>query len=111
MNGQAEAGNKVVLKGIKKSLDGAKGAWVDELPGILWIARIIVKGATSYSPFHLVYGSEVVLPVQVGIRSRQVIFYDYAENEQEKPINLNLLPEIRGKSRLWSIQYKERVTR
>lgn len=107
-NGQTEAANKVVLKGIKKSLDGAKGAWVDELCGILWSARTTVKEATEYSPFQLVYGSEAVLPVEVGIPSPRMTFYDYAENEQAKPISLDLLPEIRGNSLL---RYKQRVTR
>ncbi|XP_075640563.1 uncharacterized protein LOC142612345 [Castanea sativa] len=31
-NGQAEATNKVILAGLKKRLDDAKGGWVEELP-------------------------------------------------------------------------------
>jgi transposase InsO family protein len=34
-NGQAEASNKVVLAGIKRRLDAAKGRWVEELPSVL----------------------------------------------------------------------------
>ena len=34
-NGQAEAVNKVVLSGLKKRLDDAKGRWVEELPHVL----------------------------------------------------------------------------
>ena len=34
-NGQAEAVNKVILSGLKKRLDDAKGKWVEELPHIL----------------------------------------------------------------------------
>ena len=35
-NGQAEAINKVIVSGLKKRLDDAKGKWVEELPHVLW---------------------------------------------------------------------------
>ena len=35
-NGQAEAVNKVIVNGLKKRLDDAKGKWVEELPHVLW---------------------------------------------------------------------------
>ena len=34
-NGQAEAVNKVIVSGLKKRLDDAKGRWVEELPHVL----------------------------------------------------------------------------
>ena len=34
-NGQAEAINKVIVDGLKKRLDDAKGRWVEELPHVL----------------------------------------------------------------------------
>ena len=34
-NGQAKAVNKVIVKGLKKRLDDAKGRWVEELPHVL----------------------------------------------------------------------------
>ena len=34
-NGQAEAVNKVIINGLKKRLDNAKGKWVEELPHVL----------------------------------------------------------------------------
>uniref|UniRef100_A0A2N9GBG3 RNA-directed DNA polymerase n=1 Tax=Fagus sylvatica TaxID=28930 RepID=A0A2N9GBG3_FAGSY len=38
-NGQAEISNKVVLSGIKRKLEAAKGKWVEELPSVLWTYR------------------------------------------------------------------------
>ena len=35
-NGQAETINKVIVNGLKKRLDEAKGKWVEELPHVLW---------------------------------------------------------------------------
>ena len=34
-NGQAETVNKVIVSGLKKRLDDAKGRWVEELPHVL----------------------------------------------------------------------------
>ena len=34
-NGQAEAINKVIVSGLKKRLNDAKGRWVEELPHVL----------------------------------------------------------------------------
>ena len=34
-NGQTETVNKVIVSGLKKRLDDAKGKWVEELPHVL----------------------------------------------------------------------------
>ena len=34
-NGQAEATNKIIVNGLKKRFEGAKGNWVEELPNVL----------------------------------------------------------------------------
>ena len=36
-NGQAKAVNKVIVNGLKKRLDDAKGKLVEELSHVLWI--------------------------------------------------------------------------
>ena len=33
-NGQVESANKIILAGIKKKIEGAKGTWNEELPEI-----------------------------------------------------------------------------
>ena len=92
-------------------LEGAKGSWIDDLPDILWSTRTTVREATGHSPFNLVYGSEVVLPVEVGIPSPRITFYDRDSSEEEKKINLDLLLETRGTALLKVISYKHKLTR
>lgn len=92
-------------------LEGAKGSWTDDLPGVLWSIRTTVKEATRQSPFALVYGSDVVLPVEVGIPSPQITFYDQQRNDELKSVSLDLLPEVRGDAFLRSIAYKNRIAR
>ncbi|KAL5565597.1 hypothetical protein UlMin_028761 [Ulmus minor] len=38
-NGQVEAVNKTIKQTLKKKLEKSKGAWVDELPLVLWAYR------------------------------------------------------------------------
>ncbi|XP_057733107.1 uncharacterized protein LOC130948405 [Arachis stenosperma] len=38
-NGQVEAANKVILKGLKKRLEGKKGSWAEEIAPVLWSYR------------------------------------------------------------------------
>ena len=41
-NGQVEVANRSLLKIIKARLEGAKGVWPDELPGVLWAYKTTV---------------------------------------------------------------------
>lgn len=66
-NGQAEVTNKVIVDGLKKRLEQAKGRWVEELPAILWAYRTSPRRSTRESPFALAYRTEVVIPLQIGL--------------------------------------------
>ncbi|XP_025678147.1 uncharacterized protein [Arachis hypogaea] len=50
-NGQVESANKVIVKGLKKWLDEAKGLWADELGSVLWSYRITPQTTTGETPF------------------------------------------------------------
>ena len=39
--------------------------WDLELPSALWAYRTSVKTSTGFTPFHLVYGKEALLPIEV----------------------------------------------
>ena len=54
-NGQAKATNKVIVNGLKKRLDSAKGRWVEELPNVLWAYRITPRRSIGETPFSLTY--------------------------------------------------------
>ncbi|XP_050259008.1 uncharacterized protein LOC126704006 [Quercus robur] len=63
-NGQAEAVNKVIVNGLKKRLDDAKGRWVEELPHVLWTYRTTPRRSTGETPFLMTYGAEAVIPLE-----------------------------------------------
>ena len=53
------------MKIINTRLEEAKGGWPDELPGLLWAYRTMVRTHTRETPFKLAYGSETVIPTEV----------------------------------------------
>ncbi|KAI5337465.1 hypothetical protein L3X38_016736 [Prunus dulcis] len=65
-NGQVEAINKIVKKLLKRQLDKAKGAWPEKLPEALWAIRTSYRTSTGETPFSLAFGSEAVVPVEIG---------------------------------------------
>jgi transposase InsO family protein len=68
-NGQVERANGLILARLKprlyEELEDYGSKWIEELPKVVWGLRTQVSKATGYSPFFLVYGSEVVLPTDL----------------------------------------------
>ncbi|KAK4383524.1 hypothetical protein Sango_2724800 [Sesamum angolense] len=61
-NGQNEVTNRTILQHLKTRLGTAKGAWVDELPSVLWAYRTTPQTTTGETPFCLSYGTDAVAP-------------------------------------------------
>lgn len=45
---------------------GSEGAWVEELDQVLWGYRCFPHSVTGESPLNLTYGTDAMLPVEVG---------------------------------------------
>ena len=73
------------MKIIKTRLEGAKGVWPDELPGVLWAYRMTVRTPTRETPFKLAYGSEAVIPAEVHMTSHRVRKYHAEEKRRTAP--------------------------
>ena len=72
-----EVTNQTLIKIIKAKLDEAKGAWLEELPNVLWAYRTIARTPIGETPFKLTYGTEVVISVELGIISiRREAFHE-----------------------------------
>ena len=87
--------NKTIKLNLKKKLESLKGAWVDELPMVLWAYRTTPLAATGETPFSLAYGVEAVIPVEVGLTSYQTKHYDENHNEEEMRTELDMIEERR----------------
>jgi transposase InsO family protein len=84
-NGQVERVNGLILAGLKprlyEELEDYGSKWIEELPKVVWGLRTQVSIATRYSPFFLVYGSEVVLPADLIWTSLKIEQYKEGEAE------------------------------
>ena len=67
--------NRNLLKSTKTQLEGAKGEWPEELQNVLWAYRTTTRVPTRETPFRLTFGTEAVIPVEVGLTSFQVKTY------------------------------------
>ncbi|XP_074556260.1 uncharacterized protein LOC141812118 [Curcuma longa] len=109
-NGQTEVVNRELVRGLKTKLDHVGGSWVDELPDILWAYRTTPRDSTGLTPFHLVYGGEVVVPVEIGCQSVRVEAYDDAEdNVVHRATELDLITETREKTSTRLDVYRRRM--
>jgi hypothetical protein len=68
-NGQVERSNGMILQGLKprifNRLNKFSRKWLTELPSVIWSLRTTLSRAMGSTPFFMVYGSEVVLLVDL----------------------------------------------
>ena len=110
-NGQAEVANRSLLKIIKTRLEGAKGVWPDELPGVLWAYRTTIRTPTRETPFKLAYGSEAVIPIEVHMANYMAMQYQNEDNEEQLRLNLDLIDEVRMDAEQQTARYKNLMAR
>ncbi|KAL2228546.1 UNVERIFIED_CONTAM: Retrovirus-related Pol polyprotein from transposon gypsy [Sesamum indicum] len=108
-NGTQFQGKKIVY--LKTRLEGAKGAWVEELPGVLWAYRTTPRTATGETPFCLVYGNKAVIPTEIGEETARVAHYEAERNSQERLFDLTVIEESRDRAYPKILRYKSMMTR
>ena len=96
-----------MLKIIKAKLDEAKGAWPEELPNVLWPYQTTTRTPMGETPFRLTYGTEAVIPVEVGVAStRREAFHEESNNDNLQ-INLDCLDEVREEASVRVTKYQQ----
>ncbi|KAL5552902.1 hypothetical protein UlMin_040303 [Ulmus minor] len=110
-NGQVEAVNKTIKYTLKKKLEKSKGAWVDELPLVLWSYRTSFRTTTGETPFSLAYGVDVVVPVELGIPTFRIENFTEENNDVLLALASDLLEEKRDKAQLRATALQQTVAR
>ncbi|XP_050229566.1 uncharacterized protein LOC126678714 [Mercurialis annua] len=98
-NGMTEVTNRTILKGLKARLGEFDRQWLEELPKVIWAYRTTPRAGTGDTPFSLTYGCEAMIPVEIGMPTLRVQFFDEAKNEEEQKLCLDLLEERREQSK------------
>ncbi|KAL0410993.1 UNVERIFIED_CONTAM: hypothetical protein Slati_3689000 [Sesamum latifolium] len=105
-NGQVEVTNRILVQGIKRRLERVGGNWAEELTSVLWAYRTTPRGSTGETPFSLVYGTEAIIPAELGMPSHKVMIFSEECNENLLRENLDLIEELRKKAFLRVQRYK-----
>jgi hypothetical protein len=109
-NEQVKKENGLICNGIKKRLlaplEKAKHAWVDELSSVLWSLRTTSNAATQETPFFLVHGAEVVLPVEITHEAPRIAIYDESTSNEALQDDVDALDEARDVALARATQYQ-----
>ncbi|XP_072066815.1 uncharacterized protein [Arachis hypogaea] len=103
-NGQVETANKVILKGLKKRLEGKKGSWANELASVLWSYRTSPQSSTGKTPFRLTYAVDAVIPVEVREPSPRLLIGGGSE-----AVEKDLIDETRQMAHLTETAIKQKI--
>ena len=104
-----ESANRVLLRGFKRRLEKAKGAWAEEVPRIVWAYHTTPQSSTMETPFNLVYGSDAMIPVESHESSPRFLSFVAEESNEEKKVNLDLLDEASEEARIKAEAVKRKV--
>jgi len=81
------------------------------LPDVLWAYRSASKSSTGATPFSLVYGTETLIPVEVGEPSIRYRYAPKESNDQAMNMSLELLDERREAALVRLAAHKQRIER
>ena len=110
-NGQAELTIWTLKAALKTKLENLKGKWVEYLPEVLWAYKTTRKSATQETQFALAFGTEMLAPVEVGVKSPKVKFVNAEQNEESLRLNLDLLEEKREQALKLAEDYQRKIAR
>ena len=101
----------MILYRLKIQLNETKNLRVEELYPILWIYQTTPRIPLGESPFNLAYGTEAVIPLEIGLLSMRVEQYVEPSNSDCRRADLDLLPKVRQQAQIRMATYRQRVAR
>ena len=108
-NRQAEAINKVIVNGIKKRLNDAKGKWVEELPHVLWMYQTTPDRSTRETPFSMTYRAEAIIPLETGFPTLKTSSFNLSSNDNLLERGLDLIEERRENAMVQLAYYQHKL--
>jgi hypothetical protein len=93
-----ESTNKVLEAILTKTIKSNPKDWVDKLPEALWAYRTTWRNITRHTPYELVYGKQILLPIEFQIKTIRIVAQlgmELSEAQKQRVLQLNELDEIR----------------
>lgn len=82
---------------------------MDELSHVLWVHRTTIKSSTGDTPFSLVYGTEAVIPAEIGMPTIRTAEVNITTNDEERRVDLDLLEERREHAAIREAKAKSKM--
>nr|GEX24402.1 reverse transcriptase domain-containing protein [Tanacetum cinerariifolium] len=83
-NGLVERANRSLGEGIKSRPGEGNKNWVEELPHVLWVHRTMIKSSHGDIPFYITYGTEAVIPTEIGMPTYRTAAVDVVSNDESR---------------------------
>ena len=109
-HGAAKEANKNILAKMVVTYKD----WAEKLPFALWGYKISIHASIVVTPYSLVYGSEVVLPIEVEIQSLRVLAETKVLEEdwvKQRYEQLTLIDEKRARTQYHAQRYQKRIAK
>lgn len=71
-NGQVESMNKVIESILTNIVNMHQKDKVERLPEALWAYKTTWRNSTGHTPYDLVYGKQVLLPIEFQIKTFRI---------------------------------------
>jgi transposase InsO family protein len=100
-NGQVESTNKFIESILTKTVQLHHKDWSDRLLEALWAYRITWRNTTGHTAYELVYGKQVLLPIEFHIKTFRIevqVGMNLDEAQKQRLLQLNDLDETRQES-------------
>ncbi|GJS42699.1 reverse transcriptase domain-containing protein [Tanacetum coccineum] len=108
-NGLVERANRSLGEGIKARLDERSKDWIGELSHVLSPHRIMIKSSNGETPFSLTYGTEAVIPAEIGMPTLRTMEVDPTKNDEALEINLDLIEKKREQAAIQKAKSKTKM--
>ncbi|GJV41013.1 reverse transcriptase domain-containing protein [Tanacetum coccineum] len=96
-------------EGLKARLEERSKDWIEEIPHVLWAHRTMIKSSNRDTPFLLTYGTEAVIPSEIGMPTFRTVEIDMVKNDEALEINLDLLEERREQAAIREARSKAKM--
>ncbi|GKD82194.1 reverse transcriptase domain-containing protein, partial [Tanacetum coccineum] len=110
-NGLVQRANQSLGEGIKARLGEGNKNWLEEIPHVLWADRTMIKSSHGDTPFSLTYGTEAVIPAEIGMPTYRTATVDTVHNDEELGLNLDLLEEKRERVAICEAKAKMKMAK
>ena len=110
-NGESEATNWIILHRLKTRLTHAKSSWVEDLYNILWTYRTTSKTPTEETPFRLAFGTEAIIPLDLGLPALRTQYFELENNQAQLRANLDFLYSLREQFLIRTAAYQQKVAK